>query len=157
VTLERAVREELSTLSAEVVEQNVTKALAAFEEMAPHEACVGQQRDPQPNQRPAPRWIDLALDSTSVATPTIQRARTSQAVKTGLWRTRRPVIQPDRCGRCWWICSAYCPDGAINVERDGERERPSIDYEHCKGCLICASTCPWHAIASIPEHEADQP
>jgi pyruvate ferredoxin oxidoreductase gamma subunit len=36
---------------------------------------------------------------------------------------------------------------------DAER-RPSVDYDHCKGCLVCVAVCPAHAIRAEPEHEA---
>jgi pyruvate ferredoxin oxidoreductase gamma subunit len=45
------------------------------------------------------------------------------------------------------VCSTLCPDSAIRVE-DG---RPVIDYDHCKGCLICVAVCPPHAIRAEPE------
>jgi 2-oxoacid:acceptor oxidoreductase delta subunit (pyruvate/2-ketoisovalerate family) len=37
------------------------------------------------------------------------------------------------------ICWVYCPDMAIIVE-DGRWKE--IDYDHCKGCGICAEVCP---------------
>jgi pyruvate ferredoxin oxidoreductase gamma subunit len=33
---------------------------------------------------------------------------------------------------------------------------PEIDYDHCKGCMICVAQCPPHAIEAIPEHEAQK-
>jgi pyruvate ferredoxin oxidoreductase gamma subunit len=57
------------------------------------------------------------------------------------------VIDYDRCNRCWWVCSTFCPDGAIRVEAG----TPRIDYEHCKGCLVCVAQCPPHAIEAVPE------
>jgi pyruvate ferredoxin oxidoreductase gamma subunit len=61
----------------------------------------------------------------------------------------RPVIDLDRCHRCWWLCSTLCPDGAMHVSDDGA---PEVDYDHCKGCLVCVAVCPHHAIAAVPEH-----
>ena len=71
---------------------------------------------------------------------------------TGLWRTLRPVIDYQRCNQCWWVCSTFCPDGAIEVV-DG---RPVIDYEHCKGCMVCLAQCPPKAISAVSEHQAQQ-
>jgi pyruvate ferredoxin oxidoreductase gamma subunit len=99
----------------------------------------------------APDWITLAHNSVTRAAPTVHGAATSVLLKTGLWRTMRPVIDHDLCNRCWWVCSTFCPDAAIRVDADG---RPDIDYEHCKGCLICVSRCPPHAITAVPEHRA---
>jgi len=72
-------------------------------------------------------------------------------VRTGLWRTMRPVIDYERCRRCNWVCSSCCPDNAISVAEDG---RPVIDLDHCKGCMICVAQCPPHAIEAVPEVEA---
>ena len=63
----------------------------------------------------------------------------------------RPVIDYTRCNKCWWVCSSFCPDGAINVNAQNE---PEIDYDHCKGCLVCVAQCPPHAIHAIPESQA---
>ena len=63
----------------------------------------------------------------------------------------RPVIDYQRCKRCAWICSTFCPEGNISLNQEGY---PQIDYEHCKGCLICLAQCPSHAIRAVPEREA---
>ena len=47
-------------------------------------------------------------------------------------------------------CAVRFDDSAINVV-DG---KPVIDYEHCKGCMICVAQCPPHAISAIAETEA---
>lgn len=58
--------------------------------------------------------------------------------KTGAWRTMRPVHDANKCTHCM-ICWVYCPDGAIVVQ-DGKWV--AFDYDHCKGCGICAVECP---------------
>jgi pyruvate ferredoxin oxidoreductase gamma subunit len=75
-------------------------------------------------------------------------------VRTGLWRTLRPVIDYDHCKGCTWVCGTLCPDSAIQVDAEGA---PRIDYAHCKGCLVCVAVCPPHAIRAIPEKDAQQP
>ena len=62
----------------------------------------------------------------------------------------RPVIDHDLCRRCTWVCSTLCPDGAIAVDAEGS---PRIDYDHCKGCLVCVAVCPPHAIRAVPERQ----
>jgi pyruvate ferredoxin oxidoreductase gamma subunit len=52
------------------------------------------------------------------------------------------------------VCSEFCPDSAIKVNAENY---PEIDYEHCKGCLICVAQCPSHAITPIPESSEVQP
>ena len=96
-------------------------------------------------------WIDLVLEQADVSAPTIHAGLTSELMPTGLWRTMRPVVDYERCNRCWWVCSTFCPDVAIDIDDAGY---PQIDYEHCKGCLICVAQCPPHAIEAIPEHQA---
>jgi pyruvate ferredoxin oxidoreductase gamma subunit len=93
----------------------------------------------------------MPLEDAAVAAPDIRAPATSAASQTGLWRALRPVIDHGLCRRCSWICGTYCPDSAIRVEKDG---RPDIDYDHCKGCLVCVAVCPPHAIHAVPERQA---
>ncbi len=45
----------------------------------------------------------------------------------------------DLCGNCW----KFCPHMSI-FEKDGELK---INYDYCKGCLVCAQECPRGAIS----------
>jgi len=150
-TLAAAVVEELANASEATREKNCKAALAAFNAMASHAGVVEETPDTAAGEGEAPPWIDLPVDPAEVSSPVIHGALTSVQVNTGLWRTLRPVIDYDRCKRCWWVCSTFCPDSAISV-RDGNV--PEIDYDHCKGCMVCVSQCPPHAIEAIPETEA---
>jgi pyruvate ferredoxin oxidoreductase gamma subunit len=150
--LEGAVREELATLGPDVVADNLERALAAYERMEPHAGAVREGAELGADSYPSPDWVDLPLESAAIAAPDIHAAATSVEVKTGLWRTMRPVIDYAHCNRCVWMCSTFCPDGAIHVDAEGY---PRIDYEHCKGCLICVAVCPPHAIVAVPEREAE--
>ena len=87
-----------------------------------------------------------------MSAPAIRASGNSVEVRTGLWRTIRPVIDYDHCSHCWWVCSTFCPDSAITVSDN----TPVIDYDHCKGCMVCAGVCPPHAIAGVPEYLAQQ-
>ena len=62
----------------------------------------------------------------------------SIAYKTGEWRSMKPVWDKDGCAHCL-ICWVFCPDSAIKVEGG---KMVGIDYDHCKGCGICARECP---------------
>ena len=68
-----------------------------------------------------------------------QQLGSAVKTKTGLWRTKRPVIDYSKCiacKRCWLMC----PEGAIKWNE--KLNRPEINYDICKGCLICAEGCP---------------
>jgi len=149
--LREAIREELGPLGTELVERNAQTAMQAYDRMAAHAGSVSEGTEISASTYTPPQWITIPFDDVGRAAPSIQTAATSVMVKTGLWRTMRPVIDYARCNRCWWVCSTFCPDSAIRVDTQGI---PEIDYDHCKGCLICVSKCPPHAIEAIPEHVA---
>ncbi|PIN69729.1 ferredoxin [Candidatus Woesearchaeota archaeon CG11_big_fil_rev_8_21_14_0_20_43_8] len=68
---------------------------------------------------------------------------------TGSWRTFRPVKLREKCTNCL-ICFIYCPDCSIKVKKD---KMEGFDYNHCKGCGICANVCPFGAIEMRNENE----
>ncbi len=150
--LEAAVRQEMEKRPAGVAARNVAVALATFERFGRDRGIVDEEKPQAADDYTSPDWIDLPLETAELSAPVIHARQTSVMVRTGLWCTRRPVIDPQRCNRCWWICSSSCPDGVINIVDN----RPVIDYEHCKGCMICVAQCPAHAIASVPETRAQQ-
>jgi pyruvate ferredoxin oxidoreductase gamma subunit len=145
--LEQAIRDELAALGDAVLGRNLDKARIAFEQLAAWSGKVVPGPAIAADAEVSPDWVELPFEEARISAPTIHAALTSEAVPTGLWRTLRPVIDYARCNRCWWVCSAFCPDGAIRVE-DGT---PRIDYDHCKGCLVCVAQCPPHAIDTVPE------
>jgi pyruvate ferredoxin oxidoreductase gamma subunit len=150
-TLERAIREELGDMEESVVAANLERAREAWELLAPQAGCVAEGAEPDAAALAAPDWVELPFDPASVSAPDIHGTATSVQVRTGLWRTMRPVIDHDRCHRCSWVCTTFCPDGAIQADSQG---RPEIDYDHCKGCLVCVAVCPPHAIRAVPERQA---
>lgn len=77
-------------------------------------------------------WKDLPIGGIIVG------GATSASVQTGEWRVKKPVIDLNRCIHCMF-CWVYCPDDAIIVE-DGKMK--GFDYDHCKGCGVCAEECP---------------
>ena len=96
----------------------------------------------------APKWNEIEIGGA------ITKPGNSAEVITGLWRSLRPVIDLKKCIKCA-ICWMYCPDAAIierSVEVNGKIERIyEIDYDHCKGCGICASECPVKAVELVME------
>jgi pyruvate ferredoxin oxidoreductase gamma subunit len=149
--LESALRRELAGLGEALVARNLAGALAAYDTLAEHAGCVVQGPDPAPASAARPDWVELPFEEARISAPDIHGAVTSVQVRTGLWRTMRPVVDLEHCHRCHWICGSFCPDGAISVAAD---ETPQIDYDHCKGCLVCVAVCPPHAIRAVPEARA---
>jgi pyruvate ferredoxin oxidoreductase gamma subunit len=152
-SLAGAIRAELATLRTEIVDNNLERAEWAFQLMHDHSGCVMEGEHVSAVNYNPPDWVDLPFEEASKSAPAIHAGLTSVEVKTGLWRTLRPVIDYDRCKRCWWVCSTFCPDSAILVIAGGT---PEIDYDHCKGCMICVAQCPSHAIEAISEHEVKE-
>ena len=149
----RALAEELAHLGEEIIKQNLEAAFTAFDAMSAHAGLVQESGLPSATDYKKPEWIELPHDNAAISAPAVHSGITSVQVNTGLWRTMRPIIDYDKCSGCWWICSTFCPDGAINVSDDG---LPDIDYDHCKGCLVCVAQCPPHAIEALPEHVAKE-
>ncbi len=149
--LEEALRQELAGIGDEALALNLEQAQAAFDAMAGDAGNVAEGTSVAAAGYQPAEWIDLPLDPADAAAAAIHAAATSVQVRTGLWRTLRPVVDLERCKHCWWVCSAFCPDSAIRVTAEGA---PEIDYDHCKGCMICVAQCPSHAIRAVPESEA---
>jgi pyruvate ferredoxin oxidoreductase gamma subunit len=137
--LEAALGREVAGYGA--LAENLAQARRVWDALATQAGGVAEGPDSLP-ARADPGWIELPLDSASLAAPDVRTPLSSREVRTGLWRTQRPVIDPALCHGCAWICATLCPDGAIPVEGG----RPRIDYDHCKGCGVCVAVCPHHAI-----------
>ncbi len=148
--LKDAVRTELRGMTEHVIDENLDQTVSAYEAMGGYEGLLKVQDQTVQTSVP-PDWIDLPLDPGDVAAPAIFAGGTSVEVRTGLWRTMRPVLEPENCNKCIWICGSYCPDGVITPDKEGY---PQIDFEHCKGCLICVATCPKHAFLPVAEQDA---
>lgn len=56
------------------------------------------------------------------------------------------------CGRCTECdnCFIFCPDMSVLVKGDDEFGYV-FDYDYCKGCGICFTECPRHAITMVNE------
>ncbi|MCL2757322.1 MAG: 4Fe-4S binding protein [Coriobacteriia bacterium] len=66
---------------------------------------------------------------------------------TGGWRSNMPIWKKKNCKDCL-LCWVHCPDASILVV-DGKMT--GIDYDHCKGCGICARECKYEALTMVAE------
>ena len=109
-----------------------------------NDICTDIQKDAQAQTEPG--WRDLPIGGL------INEAGTSRDYITGGWRAERPVWDSQKCIQCL-ICWVYCPDSAIQVDADSKVT--GVDYDHCKGCGICAEECPpkVKAYTMVPESE----
>ncbi len=73
--------------------------------------------------------------------------------KTGDWRDEKPVLYPEKCVNCL-LCWVRCPETAILTE---DQQMRGFDYDYCKGCGICAQTCPTEAIRMVDDAEEVPP
>lgn len=79
----------------------------------------------------------------------IPKPGTSKVLKTGDWKSERPVWIPKKCIQCM-LCYVYCPENCIPT-KDGKRIATDLSY--CKGCLICLNVCPTKAITHKEEEK----
>jgi len=94
------------------------------------------------NTEAKPGWKSLPIGAVVV------ESGSSVKYKTGDWRAFRPVVDKAKCVNCL-LCWIYCPDSSI-IRRE---KWVDVNYEHCKGCGICAHECPTKAIEMVEEQK----
>jgi pyruvate ferredoxin oxidoreductase gamma subunit len=143
--LEQAIQIELAEagLGRELITGNLNASRQVFDETP----RVGVRSAPEASRGPVGSVFMVPHLCARVAAPSIAAEATSALRTTEGWRTFRPVIDQERCTRCF-ICFALCPEGAIHLDT---AHFPHVDYAHCKGCLVCVSECPPHAITEVRE------
>jgi pyruvate ferredoxin oxidoreductase gamma subunit len=149
-SLEQAVRREVASLGSAAVTASLAQARRAFDAVASRSGAVSPSAEGSLEPRDTP-WTDVLAEPVERSAPAVRLPATTAKVATGLWRTKRPVIDTTRCHQCIWVCGTFCPDNAITRDKDGY---PTVDLDHCKGCMICEAVCPFHAISSLPEKES---
>ena len=102
-----ALCEELGHLNEDIIDQNRNIALSEFDDMSAHPGLATQSELPTADNYVKPDWIELPFENAEISNLAIHAAVTSVKVRTGLWRTMRPVINYDNCSGCAWICSTY--------------------------------------------------
>lgn len=148
-SLEQAIRAELAHLGDTIITKNLQYALYLYDLMASHEGLVIPGCGISATGYRKPEWVDVSFEPARISVPAVFAPATSTKMKTGLWRTVRPVLDLTLCKRCS-LCATYCPENAITLDPQGY---PKVDYDHCKGCLICVEQCPAHALNAVPEQD----
>ena len=69
---------------------------------------------------------------------------------TSNWRIVRPVIDHEKCTRCF-TCYIACPDSCWSFNE--KEEQMEWNWKFCKGCRICVEFCPTGVLAFIPSQE----
>ena len=128
----------LTHLSASQRQTNYQLARAVYAQAQSWEPLQDCDHGPEP---PAPDLVKVRFAPPTQAASSIYATSNSPQRHTGSWRQFRPVLQPEKCTRCW-LCFVWCPEAAISLAPD---ELPVVDYDVCKGCLLCAHECPTHA------------
>ena len=88
-------------------------------------------------------------------TASFQKSNRIQPSQRGGLYSRRQAVQSAhrcfKCGICTFCnkCYDYCPD--VSIYMDAKQKYRKIDYDHCKGCGICAAECPRAAIDWVKE------
>jgi pyruvate ferredoxin oxidoreductase delta subunit len=97
---------------------------------------------------------DKKLTAVELPVGDIVEAGTAVSFHTGSWRSQRPVWNKEKCINCL-VCWISCPDSCIKIIPDEKKVSviDGIDYEHCKGCGICARECPPKIKAIAMEQE----
>ena len=67
---------------------------------------------------------------------------------TSNWRIVRPVIDHEKCTRCF-TCYIACPDSCWSFNE--KEEQMEWNWKFCKGCQICINECPADALTAVPE------
>jgi pyruvate ferredoxin oxidoreductase gamma subunit len=144
VSLEEGVKEELLEIGirGEMLEKNILLAKACFERVYPTPLPIPKLAEPRKIVKINWMPVDLTI-------PEIRNVGNTRVRKTGNWRIFKPILNPEKCTRCG-ICVIYCPEGVITMTDNGLE----IDYDNCKGCLICFNECPVKAFNYIREVEA---
>lgn len=92
-----------------------------------------------------PGWKEIPVGGI------IPESGNAEYYHTGSWKIKKPLWSKEKCIQCLF-CWAFCTDLAINIENT---KVVGVDYDHCKGCGICATQCPSQALEMISEDKED--
>jgi pyruvate ferredoxin oxidoreductase gamma subunit len=147
-SLKEAVIKELTSidLKKEIINKNVQAALACFE-TTPKISLPDFKLTKEDIKN---KIVRLEYTDPCVGSPSIYAKGNTILKKTGNWRLFKPVIDYEKCSRCY-TCFVSCPHSCISIDESGY---PQINYENCKGCLTCFYECPKKIISKEREVRA---
>jgi len=92
---------------------------------------------------PLPNWQAVPyLGGAQFAGPTIRHRGSAALRPTGNWRTERPSSISANASAVFFVI--YTARSALRLDAENF---PHVDYDHCKGCMICYEECPTDAIS----------
>ena len=91
-SLIKAIEDELGSMASEVRDENVTTAMRAFDSLKDQAGMVTEGKQLSAESFDRPQWVESLFEEARISAPAIHAGLTSVEVKTGLWRTMRPVI-----------------------------------------------------------------
>jgi pyruvate ferredoxin oxidoreductase delta subunit len=100
------------------------------------------------------RKEEKKLTAFELSVGDIVEAGTAVDFHTGSWRSEKPVWNKEKCINCL-VCWISCPDDSIKIilGENGITTVVGVNYNHCKGCGICAKECPPKVKAITMEQE----
>lgn len=94
---------------------------------------------------------------TEIAALSVERRTVETEIENGL-NSAQATAESNRCfscGECMACdnCWTLCPDNAVlkTADRASDGSHYIFDYDHCKGCGLCAHECPVGYIAMVDE------
>lgn len=121
--VERAVIKELQSLgiSGGLIEKNVEVAIKCFESL-PSFNILTRDRI----HAVSTKTMTIPYHDPVVSSPSVYAPGNIVEKHTGGWRIFMPVINYEKCNKCW-LCFVWCPDGVIALD---DSDYPHIDYDH---------------------------
>jgi len=102
-------------------------------------------------------YFEKAPRIKKVALPPLERKKSFDPYEANLTEEEAlgEAARCIHCGRCTECdsCLVLCPDVSVLVKGEGQFGYV-FDYNYCKGCGICFTECPRHAITMVDEEAA---
>jgi Pyruvate/2-oxoacid:ferredoxin oxidoreductase delta subunit len=74
-------------------------------------------------ESPTVALVDMPYAAPASAAPSVYAIANTPQRRTGNRRQFRPVLQRQRCTRCW-LCFVWCPEAAISLDAEDYHDEP---------------------------------